>query len=70
MLSSIQSFCQIPIYKWVGGDTTVNATGSLQKTYVGPRQNAASWQDEGGNYYILGEKGMILMGKQVSLTIS
>jgi N-acetylneuraminic acid mutarotase len=63
MLFSIKTFCQIPIYKWVGGDTTVNASGSLQKTYVGPRQNAASWQDEAGNYYIFGGEGNASDGK-------
>jgi N-acetylneuraminic acid mutarotase len=63
MLLSIKAIGQIPIYKWMGGDTVVNASGSLQKTYVGPRQNAASWQDKDGNYYIFGGEGNATDGK-------
>lgn len=63
MLLSINALSQIPIYKWMGGDSIVNASGSLQKTYVGPRQNAASWQDKEGNYYIFGGEGNAADGK-------
>ncbi|WP_340153013.1 kelch repeat-containing protein [uncultured Marivirga sp.] len=63
ILFSIKVYSQTPNFKWVGGDTTVNPSGSLQKTYVGPRQFAASWQDEDGNYYIFGGEGYSSEGK-------